>query len=98
MFKQQIQITSPRIIRFLDAKGRNSTKTSAAFKSGLELLKRMLSKRYPDYDYDSIIDACLSKTIDVYEVLDSFVSYALTENVTAKTIHLYMSAIKSYFG
>ena len=50
------------------------------------------------YNYDNIIDAILNKEVDVYEVLNNFVSYAMNRNIGAKSIKAYASALKSYFG
>ena len=91
-------ISSKRVNEFLDAKGRNSKSSKLAYSSALEHLKNVIDDKYSLYNYDNIIEAILHNEVDVYELLNNFISYAMNRNISPKSIKAYISAIKSYFG
>ena len=93
-----ITITSRRVNDFLEAMGRNSNSSKASYTSALEHLRNMIAEKYPRYDYDNIIDAMMIKEVDVYELLNNFVAYAMNRNITEKSVLFYTSVLKSYFS
>ena len=90
--------TSQRVNEFLEAKGRNSASSKLAYTSALKHLQTVIDEKYSLYNYDNIIDAILNKEVDVYELLNNFISYAMNRNIGPKSIKAYTSALKSYFG
>ena len=52
------------------------------------------------YDCQTVIDSLLDKTLDVYELLDNYISYiqSVKEGITTESIHTYVEAIRSYFA
>jgi hypothetical protein len=94
----QVVKTTDRVNSYLSSIRISSTKN--AFSSGLNHFKKFVPKYYPEFTIDSIIDQISNKTIDVYELLNNFVSYLVEENKhrTSKTISDYMIAIKGYLG
>ena len=90
--------SSQRVSEFLEAKGRNSISSKLAYASALKHLGHVIDDKYSLYNNDNIIDPILHKEVDVYELLNNFVSYAMDRNISPKSIKAYMSALKSYFG
>jgi hypothetical protein len=61
---------------FLDTIGRNSRKTRNNYETALVHLESFLSNRYDGkYNVDSIIDLISHNQMNVYELLDGFVSF-----------------------
>ncbi|PWU81207.1 MAG: hypothetical protein DLM72_08105 [Candidatus Nitrosopolaris wilkensis] len=95
----------PKAKNFLMSISRNSLKSKYTYTSGLVHFQRFLTELYPDYNIDSILNPIKQNTIDVYEILDSFVSH-LTSSVggknedimTSTSIRLYLASIRSYLA
>jgi integrase len=79
---------------FLESIQRNSKNSKRAYGSGLvhfaEFLKPM--KQTPD----SIIPLLTKGKINVYELLDQFVSYLTKQHISVKSLDLYMAAVRSF--
>jgi integrase len=86
---------------FLQTLRRGSIKTSLAFWYGLDHLDNYTVEYYK-LDLQNIIAAIKGGQVDVYVLLNSFVTYLQNEtkngsSLTARTINNYMTAAKSYF-
>jgi integrase len=58
-----------------------------------------LKSKYKPHDIETVLDALTAERIDVYLLLDSFVSYLVDNlNLNPKTVSLYVAAVRSYFG
>lgn len=101
--------TLPKIKTFLDSIARNSIKSKKSYSSGLTLLQNFLNENENEYQQkyqgckyncETILQPLLENKVNVYELFDSFVSYALASKpeITPKSLSLYISAIKSYFA
>ncbi len=66
---------SLKVETFLKSIRRKSVGTAKTYTTGLNHLSNFIKASYPDYDTDSIIDAMLENKINVYQLLDSFISY-----------------------
>ena len=70
----------PRPRAFLDSIGNNSIRTRKNYETGLVHLQRFLFNRFNgEHNVDSIIDLILHNQMNVYELLDNFVSYEALE-------------------
>jgi len=80
----------------LNSIGRNSEKSRETYATALAYFQTFLSNNetYRSFTIESIIDKIISKEIDVYLLLDYFVSYP--RKLSPATITLYISAVKSY--
>lgn len=89
----------PRIKQFIDKKARRSVKTGRTYLSALVKLNAFTKKEYNHNAY-SIVDTLLKMKVNVYDLLDGFISFLPTvkEGITANTIGNYIAALKSYFG
>ena len=100
----QAFIKLPKVKMFLDSIGRNSLKSRKSYSTSLRHLHNFVisNSKYTGRGLDSqtILEPLLNNEINVYELLDSFVSYIIQERkgITPKSINLYMTAIRSYFG
>ena len=86
---------------FLDSFSRNSQRSKKTYAGGLTHFQRFLNSRYDNkYTLESIIKPLSKNQINVYELLNDFVSYLLTvKNALSKnSITLYLSATRSYLG
>lgn len=108
--QRQNQLESfPKVKVFLESIARNSIKSKRSYSSGLSLLQTFLNskevnQRYHgdkhDYDCETILQPLSENKVNVYELLDGFVSYLLATKpeMTPKSIRLYLAAVRSYFG
>ncbi|HEY7110514.1 MAG TPA: hypothetical protein VH415_13900, partial [Nitrososphaeraceae archaeon] len=88
-----------RVQRFLDSVGRNSRSSKAAYGVALSHFQMFLKSKYKPHDIETVLEALTAERIDVYLLLDSFVSYLVDNlNLNPKTVSLYVAAVRSYFG
>ncbi|HEX9319675.1 MAG TPA: site-specific integrase, partial [Nitrososphaeraceae archaeon] len=89
-----------KVNTFLNSIGRKNPKTARSYSSALVLLDNFTTLQYPEYDYNTIIDAVIQQKINVYELLDKFVQYiqSVKVGITAKSIVAYLAALRSYFS
>jgi integrase len=85
---------------FLSSIERNSLKSKYAYQCGLIHFQRFLSQKYPDYNLETILKPLAENKINVYELLDGFVSYLQTSNgaLTPSSVKLYIASVRSYFA
>lgn len=86
---------------FLLTKSRKSKRTAITFSYGLEHLNRFVEHDYKA-DIGSILPQILKKKLDVYKLLDEFVSYLQHDStngdkLSPASLHSYMNAARSYF-
>ncbi|MFL6431494.1 MAG: tyrosine-type recombinase/integrase [Nitrososphaeraceae archaeon] len=62
--------------------------------------QKFLKQKYPQYDTETILKPLSNSELDIYVILDEFVSYLVNEvsNITSSSIKLYMTAIRSYLA
>ncbi len=62
-------------------------------------LNQFIINEYEGYNYDSVIEGLKESKVNIYELLDSFVSYiqSTKPNISPKSIAAYMAALRSYF-
>ncbi|MFZ0513440.1 MAG: site-specific integrase, partial [Candidatus Nitrosopolaris sp.] len=89
-----------KVRTFLSSMERNSLKSRYAYQHGLIHFQRFLSQKYPDYNLETILKPLAENKINLYELLDGFISYMRTSNATLApaSIKVYMASIRSYFG
>jgi integrase len=93
-----MQFESARV--FLSSILRNSLKSKYTYQCGLVHLQRFLANDFPEYDIETILRPLSHNEINVYTLLDEFVSYLLTvdANLTPSSIKLYVAVIRSYLA
>ena len=88
---------------FLATKARKSRRTAITFSFGLDYLNKFMEHNYKRYNIETILKPLTRKKgIDVYKLLNSFVTYLQNDTVNghdlaARSISLYMVAARSYF-
>jgi integrase len=87
-----------RVVTFLSSIERNSLKSRYAYQNGLIHFQGFLSQNYPDYDLETILKPLLEDKINRYELLDSFIAYLQTFNLTPSSIKVYMTSVRSYLA
>ncbi|MGH9987887.1 MAG: tyrosine-type recombinase/integrase, partial [Nitrososphaeraceae archaeon] len=90
----------PKVSSFLHSMGRNSISSGRAYLNGLVCFQNFLLQdgRLKSYSVDSIILPLCSEEINIYQLLDSFVSFLTSQKLSIPTIKLYMTAVRSYFA
>jgi integrase len=93
-----MQLKSP--CAFLSSILRNSLKSKYAYECGLVHLQKFLANSYPEHNIETILEPLTHNEINVYTMLDEFVSYLLNvnANLTPNSIKLYVAAIRSYLA
>jgi integrase len=97
------------VTHFLDSISRNSERSKKTYAIGLTHFQRFLNSSYGDnkYTLQSIIEPLSKNQINVYQLLDSFVSYLLniknenrhnTTTLSKNSITLYLAVIRSYLA
>ena len=91
---------STKLNTFLKSISRKSVRTEKVYTTGLNHLSNFIKVSYPNYDIDSIIDAMLQNKINVYQLLDNFISYvqSIKEGITANSLSVYVAGLRSYFS
>jgi hypothetical protein len=97
----------PKVRVFLDSIARNSIKSKTTYSSGLSLLQNFLNidggeqrHKFHGYNCENILEPLLENRINVYELLDSFVSHVLATKpeIAPRSLRLYIAALRSYFA
>jgi integrase len=94
------EIRFHRVMTFLSSIERNSLNSKYSYLYGLVHFQRFLLQTYPDYNLETVLGPLAENKIDIYELLDSFISYLQTSNatLTPSSIQLYMASVRSYFA
>jgi integrase len=95
------QITDYKAVNiFLSSISRNSLRSKYSYQSGLAHFQKFLKQKYPRYDIQTVPKSLSNKELDMYTLLDGFVSYLMKEvpNLTSNSIKLYMAAMRSYLA
>lgn len=100
--KTNESLAYPKVSAFLNSIKKRSLKTSRSYSSALIHLDNFVKKEYPNdnYNSDSIVDSITDNRINVYNLLDRFVSYiqSVKVGISSKSIVAYMAGLRTYFG
>jgi integrase len=85
---------------FLSSISRNSLKSKYTYQSGLAHFQKFLKQKYPQYNVETILKPLSNNEIDIYAMLDGFVSFLVNEsqNISSASIKLYIAAVRSYLA
>ncbi len=87
-----------RVQKFLSSKKRRAINTAIGYKTSLALFQQFLTHDYDDdFTLETILELLISDKIDVYDLLDRFVSYLVSIKLSRSSIHQYLTGIRSYF-
>jgi integrase len=86
----------PKIQKFLLSKTRGAANTAIGYKTSLAYFQQFLTTDYNDLTLETIIESLISRKIDVYDLLDYFVSYLQNIKLNRSSIHQYLAGIRSY--
>jgi integrase len=80
--------------------GRSSIASQRAYLNGLVSFQYFLSQddKLKSYSVASIVLPLSGEEINIYQLLDSFVSFLILQKLSIPTIKLYMTAVRSYFA
>lgn len=92
-----------KVIKFLESVGRNSRQSTRIYGFGLSHFQGFLYNEYgSSCNVDSIVDSLTTNDINVYTLLDNFVSYLRgngeSSKLSANSIALYVAAVRSYLA
>jgi integrase len=95
------QITDYKAVNiFLSSISRNSLKSKYTYQVALVHFQKFIKQKYPQYDIETILKPLSKNELDIYVVLDEFVSYVINDipNLTVNSIKLYIVAVRSYLA
>jgi integrase len=87
-----------KVKAFLDSIQRNSKQSKKVYQTGITHFQDFLYEKYTSYSTETILDLLNRNEINVYELLDNFVSFLMALKLSANSIQLYMAAIRSYLA
>jgi integrase len=89
-----------KVNTFLDSIGRNSIASKISYQTGLRHFNEFLNENFElelKLNLEKIIPALQSQaTVNVYEMLDQFVSFLSKAKLSVPSIKLYVAAVRSY--
>ena len=94
----------PKVKIFLESIQRNSNDSRRVYQTGLAHFRYFLHKKYTvnadtQYTLETILEPIYSNEINVYELLDNFVSFMMdSTNLSVYAIKIYISSVRSYFA
>ena len=88
----------PKVRAFLDSIRRNSKASEKAYFNGLLRFQHFLSQdnKLNNYSLETILPPLANQEINLYELLNAFVSFLSSLNLLAPSIKLYMAGLRSY--
>ncbi len=101
MLSEEEQITGYQAVNaFLSSISRNSRNSRYAYQYGLTHFQKFLKTKHLQYNIENIIKPLSNNELDIYVILDEFVSYLVdkTLNLTSASIKLYIAAVRSYLA
>lgn len=90
-------IDKPEVRIFIDSKARKSRETALAYKEGLYRMDNFLRQTHPGLDVVSVLKLLQEKQLDVYKLIDEYLSFLLTKNYATKSVLAWLSGPRSYF-
>ena len=91
----------PKVKVFLESIMRNSEDSKKAYQTGLAQFQSFLNEKcHPtsSHTLETILEQLSKNEINVYELIDSFVSFLTKSKLSILSIKLYVTAIRSYFA
>lgn len=101
MVSKRTEVESfPKVSSFLHSMGRNSIFSERAYLNGLVSFQYFLlqNDKLKGYSVDGIISPLSKEKINVYQLIDNFVSFLTLQKLSVPTIKLYMTAVRSYLA
>ena len=85
---------------FLDSIRRNSVASEKAYLSGLFKFQQFLFQdvKLNVYSIETILSPLMRQEINLYEMLDRFVSFLYSLDLSSPSIKLYMESLRSYLA
>ena len=87
-----------KVKEFLNSINRNSKDSKNAYHLGLTHFQDFLDEKYPNFTVETILERLTNNEINVYELLNNFVSFLMVLKLSVNSINLYLTAVRSYFG
>ena len=90
----------PKARAFLESISRNSKNSKKTYQTGLLHLHKFLDQNYPGgkVTLETILEKLTKNEINLYELLDRFVSFLLSSKLSIHSIRIVMTAVRSYFA
>ena len=93
----------PKVKSFLESISRNSKQSKNTYQTGIKHFQQFLKTKHPGKSVESILYFLNNSNgyehkIDVYELLDNFVSFLIRLDLSIPSINLYIAAIRSYLA
>jgi integrase len=83
---------------FLRSIARNSKHSESSYLNAITHFQNFLSDNFPKHTVETILEPLRKTEFSVYEILDSFVSFLMNRKLSARSIRLYLTGLRSYFA
>ena len=100
----QVQLTRkqlaelPKVSTFLESVARNSEETKLAYHTAIVDFQEFLNQKYPAHTPETILGKLLLNKINIYELLEGFISFETKRKLSIRTVRQRLHAMKSFFG
>jgi integrase len=90
----------PKPRAFLDSMRRNSKSSEETYLNGLVRLQQFLSQseKLKNYSVETILDSLYKQETNLYTLLDGFVTFLISLNLSISSIKLYVAGLRSYLA
>ncbi|MGH9979874.1 MAG: hypothetical protein ACRD8Z_29140, partial [Nitrososphaeraceae archaeon] len=90
----------PKPMAFLNSMRRNSLSSEETYLNGLVHFQQFLSQteKFKNYSVESILGSLSKQQTNIYELLDGFVSFLISLNLSVSSIKLYTASLRSYLA
>jgi integrase len=87
-----------KVQKFLNSIGRNSQQSKRIYGIALSHFQAFVMEDYSPSDIETILDVIKNEQVNVYALLDNFVSFLLAKKHSPNSVSLYVAATRSYFA
>lgn len=83
---------------FLQSIARNSSRSKRSYNIGISHFQHFLNEKYQGHTVETILELLSKNEMNIYQLLDSFVSFLLALRLFVCSIRLYLAAVRSYLA
>ena len=90
----------PKPMAFLNSMRRNSLSSEETYLNGLVHFQQFLSQneKFKNYSVETVLGSLSKQQTNLYELLDGFVSFLISLNLSISSIKLYIASLRSYLA
>ena len=87
-----------KVRAFLESIARNSSRSKRSYNIGISHFQHFLDEKYQGHTAETILELLSKNEMNIYQLLDGFVSFLLALRLSVCSIRLYLAAVRSYLA